>query len=210
MTTHENFIDAIHAAAMARVNEQERMILSCIKLVYGAGETGLRGVTYYHRWAGKDRAPAPFVEVCAFGQSSLVQIAGTTLHELAHVLAGWGAGHGPDWKAACERLGLRCAKASGTRYSWANLAPGLRELVYGLPAPDEGAPVAMLGGGAAGAAVKPCTAGFGTRGGKSRGPGSGSRMRLFVCECEPPVKVRAARDNLAARCLCCDQNFRAG
>ena len=29
----------------------------------------------------------------------------TILHEIAHALAGSGAGHGPDWKAVCRRIG---------------------------------------------------------------------------------------------------------
>jgi len=46
---------------------------------------------------------------------------------------------------------------------------------------------------AAGLAIlpKPCKLGVGSHGGKSRGVGSGSRLRLYHCQCEPPVKVRA-------------------
>src|SRR6266487_2472352 len=35
----------------------------------------------------------------------------------------------------------------------------------------------------------------------------GSRLRLFECGCEPPVKVRAARDDLRVMCLECEQEF---
>jgi hypothetical protein len=88
-----------------------------IKLAYGFGQPGLRGVTIYSRWAnghGPQDAD-PFVEICAAGEESIVQLAGTTVHELAHVVAGWEAGHGNGWKETCERLGLRCVKAAGTR-----------------------------------------------------------------------------------------------
>jgi hypothetical protein len=37
-----------------------------------------------------------FVEVAATGRESLVQLAGTTIHVTAHVLAGRGTGHGVD------------------------------------------------------------------------------------------------------------------
>ena len=44
---------------------------------------------------------------------------------------------------------------------------------------------------------RPCSAGAGTRGGTSRGKGSGSLMRLWECACTPkPVKVRVATCDL--------------
>jgi hypothetical protein len=53
--------------------------------------------------------------------------------------------------------------------------------------------------------VGPCTAGTGTRGGTSRGPGSGSRMRKYVSGCGQIV--RAATDDLHATCDCCQTPF---
>ena len=209
--THEQYIEAIRALARDYLrNPDERAKVDAIKLVYGAGETGLRGITYYSKWSkGNDKVP--FVEICAFGQSSWVQVAGTTIHELGHVLAGWGAAHGPDWKAACERLGLRKIKAAGTRYMLANFDPALRARIAALPRPIEGEPVSGItlpfNGLGMGPTMKPCGAGVGTRGGKSRGKGSGSRLRLWACECDPPVKVRAATDHLRAHCDCCSGAF---
>jgi hypothetical protein len=43
------------------------------------------------------------IEIAATAQESWVQLAGTVVHELGHVLAGWNAGHGKDWKAAAQR-----------------------------------------------------------------------------------------------------------
>lgn len=43
------------------------------------------------------------------------QVTDTILHEIAHALAGLGAGHGPKWKAIASRLGARprsCAPAT--------------------------------------------------------------------------------------------------
>lgn len=208
MQTHEAFIAAVAQAAIARIPSAEaRKRLSAIKLVYGSGPQGTRGVTFFGRWVlgtGQEE-PAPFVEVSAFGQSSVCQLAGTTIHELAHVLAGPMAGHGPAWKAACEALGLRCVKAAGTHYHWACFAPDLRFAVASFPVPNDGAPVSSLGALGVGN-VKACTMGIGTRGGRSRGKGAGSRYRLWSCPCG--VKARVASDTFAAVHVPCGELFR--
>src|SRR5215470_6291569 len=101
--THEAFIHAVRAIVLPRVaDESHRARLADAKLVYGAGHgMGARGVTFYGAWAngtpGHD-----FLEVCAAGEETTVQIAGTTIHELAHCLAGHAAGHGAIWKGACR------------------------------------------------------------------------------------------------------------
>jgi hypothetical protein len=97
--------------------------------------------------------------------------------------------------------------AAGTAYKLANFECDLRFYLAALPKPDEGEPVCNLYGSGVGPKLKPCTAGIGTRGGKSRGAGSGSRLRLFECECVPPVKARVARDEFAATCNCCNGAF---
>lgn len=222
MSTHEAYIAAVAAIVRGRAAQEDRAKLDAIKLVYGAGPAGTRGVTYFNRWrpASGDGEGVPFVEICAFGQENRTQVAGTVIHELAHVCAGWGAGHGPEWKAACERLGLRRALAGGTRYTWAHFAPDIRAAILALPAPQEGEPARDLTGwGAPGPLggpgwakrampkVKPCGAGYGTRGGTSRGTGSGSRNRLYHCACEPPVKVRHGGKGLRAHCDYCRGPF---
>ena len=217
MVTHEQYISQIAALSSARLNASERDMIAGIKLVYGAGASGLRGVTYYNRWNGNggDHS-APFVEICAFGQESALQIAGTTIHELGHVLE-HGAGHNAVWKGACERLGLRRVMAAGTAYKWSMFEPSLRVAICALTKPDDGEPVVdligTLGGNGPGGLIpfgqvlKPCGAGTGTRGGKSRGKGSGSRSRLYHCACDPPVKIRAASVTLACHCDHCASAF---
>jgi hypothetical protein len=155
--------------------------------------------------------PVEVVEIAAAGEESLVQVAGTTLHELGHVLAGWGAGHGADWKRACECLGLRRALAAGQCYLMASMAPEIRaevaRLVEGLV---DGHPafIAALSPVRVAPAPKPCPAGVGVKGGTSRGRGSGSRLRLWVCGCDKPVRIRVASDDFRATCDVCGESFR--
>lgn len=176
MITHEAYIANVAAIAASRLDREDAAKLAGIKLTYGKGPGGVRGVTYYNAWSNGDESHA-FCEICASGESSELQVAGTTIHELAHVVAGWNAGHGPAWKAACKRLGLRRAIAAGQEYSLAAFAPDVRHAVAKLDKPTDGQPVAALSG----KTQKPCTAGIGTRGGKSRGVGSGSRMLKVSC-----------------------------
>lgn len=215
MRTHEDYIREIAAFAVmhADLNPSEQDLLAGIKLVYGSGPTGTRGVTFFGRWKSGE-TERPFVEVSAFGQESIVQLTGTTLHELGHVLAGWGAGHGKEWHMACERLGLVKIQAAGTDYKWGeNFAPWIETYAKSIAPPDEGEPVMNLllpgwkPGAAKGMNIKGCQAGIGTRGGKSRGPGSGSRLRLWQCSCG--CKVRAATDALQATHDLCGTKFEA-
>lgn len=45
--------------------------------------------------------------------NSVVDIKDTILHEIAHALAGPGAGHGPKWKAICRQIGARPVRCYG-------------------------------------------------------------------------------------------------
>lgn len=210
--THEQFVQSVAQIACSRLSSTDACKCNAIKLAYGAGPDGTRGVTYYDRWGTVD-GEAPFVAINALYQESLVQLAGTTIHELGHVLAGWDAGHGPEWKAACEKLGLRRVKAAGTEYKYAMFDKDIRAFIVGLPEPTDGKPKSLWNGqkiGKAKSGPKPCTAAVGVRGGTSRGVGSGSRLRLFLCECEPPLRVRVARDAFNCTCNDCHATFHRG
>jgi hypothetical protein len=231
MRSHEDYIKDIASFVVehADLNPSEYAALAAIKLVYGSGPNGTRGVTFFQRWKAGEEPAVPFVEVSAFGQSSAIQIAGTTVHELAHVLAGWEAGHGKGWNDACERLGLRNMKAAGTDYSEDTFAPWLWTYIQSIEPPTEGQPINSLMGTVPGSGnafkmpygfrmpknIKGCQAGIGTRGGTSRGVGSGSRLRLFVCGCHgkgkqlaKPVKARIAADEFDAVHGPCGKRFK--
>lgn len=209
--THEQFIHAVRAIAVQRLTEEERGAVLDAKLVYGAGSRHTRGVTYYGCWTtdGHEHHGHAFAEICAFGEESSIQVAGTTLHELGHVLAGPGQGHGKGWLDACRRLGLVNVRAAGTEYTLDCFTPDIRDAIAALPQPTDGRPQPFSGTGPNGSPLKfklrPCSAGIGAKGGKSRGAGSGSRLRKFTCGCG--VIVRAARDELHATCNDCGTPF---
>lgn len=204
--THEQFVQQVAEIACSRLSSTDACTCKNIKLAYGAGPDGVRGVTYYNRWGQVD-GTAPFVAINALHQVSLVQLAGTTIHELGHVLAGYEAGHGKGWHDACEKLGLRRILAGGTDYKWSMFDKDIRALIAGMPKPTDGSPQVFGSGVANYKGPKPCAAGIGTRGGKSRGAGSGSRLRLFVCDCPAPIKVRVARDEFDCTCNSCSSLF---
>lgn len=224
MCTHEQFVHAVRTAALtvaADLTDAERSKLAGVKMVYGRGTHGLRGLTAYGAWkhAGHDHNAhttgtddkgheIDLIEICALGEESWVQLAGTTLHELGHSLAGWTAGHDKDWKAACARLGLRRVHAAGTQYLLANFTPVLRLALEALPKPSDGTPSNGVHGSirhTKKGTARVCSAGIGTKGGKSRGVGSGSRLRKYVCS--HGQIIRASTDDLQATCNVCNQPF---
>lgn len=204
--THEQFVHEVAKLGIGLLNEDDRKVALQSKLTYGAGARGLRGVTYFNNWLNNKDEQAHFVEICAHGEENPVQLAGTTLHELGHVVAGWQAGHKKEWHQACGKLGLRAIKAAGTSYLLSMFDPRIRAQVAALiDKLNDGKPngTRMPGG-----IPKPCSAGIGTRGGTSRGVGSGSRLRKWVCACEPkPVIARVASDDFQATCNRCNAGF---
>lgn len=185
--THETFLHNVRDLVAARVSDDAlKSKLLDAKLVYGVGsERGARGLCYYDAWH-KGEAQN-LIEIAASAEESVIQLAGTTVHELAHIAAGRSAGHGQEWLNAVHKLGLRHAFAAGQSYKPADFTQWLRWRLVDLPAPNDGNPIAgPLGGsllfyGLPTRAPKPCPLGYGTRGGKSRGVGSGSRSVKTSC-----------------------------
>ena len=211
--THEAYIhlvrDAIVAGGDLTVGERQRIARA--KLTYGAGDGSYRGVCHYAKWTTD--AAGDLLEIAALSEEGPVQLAGTTTHELAHVVAGHGAGHDAQWKAACQRLGLFNALAAGMQYQESDLAAHVRAIATGYQFSD-GTPNGHGAGFTRG--TRPCPLGIGTRGGTSRGPGSGSRLRLYLCDCIPDKatgrtnKARVASDTWQATCKVCGVDFRPG
>jgi len=213
--THEQFIHMVRDAVVARahvkgtIDDDESAKLNHTKLVYGVGDGSYRGITAYQAWqngVGK----VDVIEIAATGEESWVQLVGTTIHELAHVLEGHGAGHEKAWRGGCERLGLKRAKASGTQYRLAQFDPWVREVASTLAkSVGDGRPEFMtITGVRLVVGSRPCSQGIGSRGGKSRGKGSGSRLRLYECTgCDHPQKVRVASDTLNATHNDCGTEF---
>ena len=111
-----------------------------------------------------------------------IEVLGILLHELIHVAVGCEHGHGKKFSQAARKVGLIrpwVATTVGER-----LRPVLERFVaaYG-PYPH--------------AAIQP----------QLKEP-KGSRLRLYECNCQPPIKVRVASDALRARCLLCGSPFR--
>ena len=205
--TREAFIHAVrelavnHAVAAGRISSDEAHDLLAAKLVYGLGTGAYRGVCASNGWNERHA----FIEIAATGEENTVQLAGTTVHETGHALAGFGAGHGKEWKAACARLGLIDALAVGHVYTPDGFDSALWASIAALGEPSDGRPTFGHLGGLTPRKPGACPAGRGTRGGKSRGVGSGSRLRLWQCGCG--VKVRVASDDFRAHCDKCGGAF---
>jgi hypothetical protein len=214
-TTHEQFVHLVRnlvvADALERgtIDKDQAETLAHAKLIYGVGQPGIRGVCYHEAWENGIGKVA-CVEISALTEESWVQLAGTTLHELAHVLRGMGFGHDVDWKLICVKLGFTYKpEAAGQRYFLAMFRPELRMAICrAAAAVRDGNPSFHWAAAGSSVKVRPCSHGVGARGGKSRGTGSGSRLRLWECECIPkPVKVRVASDSFNATCDDCGAKF---
>ena len=203
---HERYLHAIRDVLAARLNEPERTKVLEAEILYGAGRPSVYGICFYNRW--KREQTHDVIEISAFNEESVEQLWETLAHELAHTVAGHEAGHGPEWKAAAKRLGLRRPAASGPA-GIEDLDPDLIRIIRQIPVPEDGAPVVRLASVIRTSATSgsACPLGIGTQGGTSRGPGSGSRLRLYMCECERSVRVRVASDDFRARCLVCESEF---
>lgn len=217
--THETFIHGVRdlVAEHADLKPEQIERIRAAKLVYGVGNGSYRGATFYNAWTHRNE-PCDIVEIAATAEESWVQLAGTTIHELAHVLGGHAVGHGPEWKDLAVELGFsKKPLAAGQSYCLAMIKPALRMAIARLAADlADGSPafgVHAAGGAGLGALIaalgrapRPCSAGRGVKGGKSMGKGSG-RLRLWECDCAKPVKVRVASDEFQAHCDRCDEAF---
>lgn len=173
--THEQYINMVRRTVAGRQPANVRDKLMSVKMVYGHMDNK-RGFTCHDAWTENEESAA-VVQVCLNAEEDVVQIASTTIHELGHALAEHGAGHGPKWKEACKRLGLMHGRQAGTDYHEPDMFdPEVLELIREIPHPTDGRPVTGI------TARGKCGQGNGARGGKSRGKGSGSRLKKLECQ----------------------------
>jgi hypothetical protein len=188
---------------LGRLNEEERKKLRSTQLLYGVGGPGVYGVCIYDKWVRDGIQDV--IQISAFYGVAHHEMWVTMTHELAHVLAGDNAAHGPIWKADAKRLGLTNPKAAGPPRV-GDLDPKLVAALRLIPLPTEGEPVCEEDSESI-PPHKGCKLGIGKRGGHTHGVGSG-RLRLWICDCARPRRVRIASDKFNARCLDCFSLFR--
>jgi len=131
-------------------------------------------------------------EMCADGVSQIfvspriaesIEVLGTLLHELIHAADRCKHGHGREFSQPARRLGL-VGPPTATE-----VGPELRQVLQTFidhMGPYPHAPIVVRE--------------------KTK---VGSRLRLFECGCDPPVKVRVARDEFRAICCECEELFQA-
>lgn len=192
--THEDYLAAI-VDAVAGYTPEHAAAIRATRVVYGtgAGRAGVLGTCFYEGWQNGHPEPVSMVEICAFEQDTPSQIAVTTVHELAHAVAPRGAGHGRTWKQVARTLGLAAPSAVSTgAETWDAFTPAVRGILESLPVPDDGKPLRVALPGRRRKGPRPCSAGNGARGGRSRGQGSGSRMIRCACSiCGYTVRTSA-------------------
>ncbi len=203
--THEEFIAAVRDVAISRLTtEPIKDRVRFTKIGYGSVD-GVRGVCHFGTW--QNGTTHDLVTISTIGEESPLQLCGTVLHELGHVVAGASAGHGKAWKEACRELGLTVAEAAGQAYDLPHFSADVQTAIMSLTYPTDGRPTFgnYMGALPVAKTFRPCPLGIGTRGGKSRGQGSGSRLRKWVCSCGQIV--RASTDDLNAYCGKCGGSF---
>ena len=177
--THEDYLVAVTAAVCEQYPTTAEA-LSDVRLVFGTGPRR-RGIDPLHRvWGGGEAVePLPLVEIAAIGGLTPAETCHVVLHELAHVLAP-GFGHGREWRYAARQVGLLRPRAWPGVYEladWCAISPAVRPALQAIPVPTEPPPAEYF----ADWHRRGCSAGYGSRGGSSRGQGSGSRYRKVVC-----------------------------
>ena len=178
--THEDYLAAV-AAAVCEQFPATAAALSAVHLAFGSGPRR-RSLSSWHRawYGGEATDPLPLVEIAAIGGLAPAETCHVVLHELAHVLAP-GTGHGKEWRYAARQVGLLHPRAQpdpGELADWRAIAPALQSRLQAIPQPTEPAPAEFY----ADWHRRPCGAGYGTRGGTSRGEGAGSRYLKVVCQ----------------------------
>lgn len=229
--THEAYLSALAAvlASSDALTDQDRAAIASARVTYGWGERGTRGIAVKGYWQNAKGDRGHLVGLNCGWQRSTLELVETLAHELGHVIDNLEHGHGAEWKAACARLGFPGARAVDTKgdgsLSWEWFTPEMAAALQAVPMPNDGSPLdpskrpidpttgkpapvwSTDGPSAIPDKPRPCGAGWGRQGGKSRGKGSGTRNHLWECSCAKPFKIRCARMDLEATCGACGHAF---
>lgn len=178
--THEDYLAAITAAVCAQFPATADA-LNQVHLVFGSGPRRRGRPTLHRAWGGGEAVdPLPLVEIAAIGGLSPPETCHVVLHELAHILAP-GMGHNKAWRHAARQVGLVRPRARPDVVElsdWAEISPALHTALQAIPMPTEPPPAEYRYDWQR----RPCGAGHGSRGGTSRGEGSGSRYLKATCQ----------------------------
>jgi hypothetical protein len=123
-----------------------------------------------------------------------VAVLGTLLHELVHAAVGCDKKHGKIFARAGHAVGL--AGKPKEMDAGAALRPLLQAYIARV-GPYPHAAIAVAGS----------TDDTLPAAGDEATHRPGSRLRLFECACEPPLKLRAGRDSLPVQCSLCHEMF---
>ena len=199
--THEEYLVAV-TREVCEQYPSTAAALGEVRLVFGTGPRR-RALDPLHRvWGGGEAYEAlPLVEIAALGGLTPRETCHVVLHELAHVLTP-GSGHGKAWRYAARQVGLLQPRAwpdARELADWGAIAPGLRGKLQAIPEPTEPPPAYYQEWHR-----RRCGVGYGSRGGTSRGEGTGSRYLKVSCR-HPGCgyQVRITRKWLALGAPCC-------
>lgn len=160
--------------------------LPCVAVRVSCGWPVRGGVSRRRTVIGQCFAP----QTCADGIPQIfispkladsLDVLGTLLHELLHASVGCEAKHGRVFSQAARAVGLAGPPTATV------VGDALRPFLVAYVEQVGPYPHAAI-------TLKPKEA-------------VGSRLRLYECACDPPVKVRVASDTFAARCLICEEDF---
>lgn len=126
----------------------------------------------------KDGVPQIFISPRL---SDSVEVLATLLHELVHASVGCQFGHRKEFSQAARKVGLDGPPTA--TFAGEHLRATLQAYVAQVGVYPHAAIVPRV---------------------KEK---KGSRLRLYECRCDPPVKVRVASDDFQAHCLKCDEPF---